>query len=192
MICPELTCQGRVILPSQVGAGIWLEGVCGKPITVPTNDRCQRCAFSGLLGLVTEVMPGWTRIYGSTSVKEGELSEWDMGIAKLAHDRAVSGLVSDTSFKTPSMSNVDMGAKKKPVKVLPLKDNNADLVKSNIVAFTAHFIESSMEKKEVSEVIYKKVQKVAVGNIVCYKDGDILYECGPTGEIKGVIEERSF
>lgn len=80
-------------------------------------------------------------------------------------------------------------AKKKPI---PLEFETATVMKSHATCVGIYYYEPDMETVDVAEVIYKRVKKEVVdlngSDIICYNDHGIYYECGPNGEIKGIIE----
>jgi hypothetical protein len=183
-------CNGRLFIPSRVG-NLWLEGYCGRP-TVPGGTLCDCCRFANLLGTVDTDVPSWINMWGNKLINmSDQLSEWDMGIIKYASEKARSkskaGVIS-TSFKMPADISAEMPPKRKAdPRRLPISKEDATIIKSSSATIPVHYIEKNETPRQISEIVYKKVSKVMVGSILCYKDGDTHYECGPEGEIKGII-----
>jgi hypothetical protein len=185
-----LQCNGRLFIPSRVG-NLWLEGYCGGTL-VPGGTLCESCRFSNLLGTVDTDVPSWVNMWGNKLINvSDQVSEWDMGIIKYASEKAraksKAGVIT-SGFKMPADISAEMPPKRKAaVRKLPLQAEDATIIKSNSATIPVHYIEKNETPRQISEIIYKKVSKVMIGSILCYKDGDVHYECGPSGEIKGII-----
>lgn len=76
----------------------------------------------------------------------------------------------------------------------PLEFEAATVIKSHAACIGVYYVESDMEPVEVVEVIYKKVKKEVVAvegrEVICYNNDETYYECGPNGEIKGIIQVK--
>jgi hypothetical protein len=91
--------------------------------------------------------------------------------------------------KMQSMRKSKIIAKKKPI---TFEFETAAVIKSHAACIGIHYVESDMDALEVSEIIYKPVKKEVINyngtDLICYNDQGTYYECGPNGEIKGLIE----
>lgn len=187
----EKSCQARTFIPSYIAGGVWLEGCCGRKIDIPNSTKCALCNWSNLLGSVIEDIPDWINMWSEKS-KRINLSGLEYDIAKSAHERAVRGDVGTCikGFKSNSTLITEMPgtARKQPQRILPLDNASSDMLKSDLSVVLIHSMEKELEPINVSEIIYKKVNKVIVNNLVCYEDSEgKKYECGKLGDIKGHI-----
>ena len=177
-------CNGRLFIPSRIAGVLWLESYCGKPCG--ESGLCATCQFSNLLGTIDDDVPSWVNMWGGQKSNNIVLSVWDRGIVEYASAQAKEKNTG-VSLKTCNNIRIDMAPKRKVGTGVPLLPKHAITIRSNVYPVNIHYIEEASEPREISDIIYKKVKKVVVNSMVCYKDGDVHYACGPNGEINGVV-----